>query len=93
MKLTAGAREVASSATWTYFEKGSRFSLAYSQLPNRMGQMLTMFFPNREKPTISPAVTSAMPLKGSPQAHSSPAVISPTAPALTRAAPGPPMAI
>lgn len=68
--------------------KGSRFNPAYSQLPSRMGQMLTKFFPNRENPIINPADTSAMPLNGSAHSHSSPAVISPTSPALTKAAPG-----
>lgn len=39
--------------------------LAYRKVPAMMGQMLTMFLPNREKPAIRPSSTSVKPLGGS----------------------------
>ena len=58
-----------------------------------MGQMFKMFFPNREKPAISPTVTRVAPLRGSRVSLSSSTLMSVTSPALTKAAPMPAMAM
>jgi hypothetical protein len=56
-----------------------------------MGQMLNTFFPNREKPAISPISTMVKPLKGSLASLMMRMEMMVTSPALTKAAAGPAM--
>ena len=56
-----------------------------------MGQMLTTFLPNREKPDMSPTTTREKPLNGSWERRSITRVTAVTRAELTRAAPGPAM--
>ena len=58
-----------------------------------MGQILKRFFPNREKPAISPISTMVKPLKGSLASQMRQMEMMVTSPALTNAAAGPAMSI
>ena len=54
-----------------------------------MGQILTQFFPNREKPDISPITTREKPLNGSRDSFKSTMEIAVTRAEFISAAPGP----
>ena len=84
-----GASEVASSATDAYLAKGSFWYLAYSHVPRMMGQILTIFFPNRAKPAIRPISTMVKPFMGSPASLMIRMEITITSAELTSVAPTP----